>query len=339
MVPRTAHSDGTAARADRRQWMLATAAGRLGSWREARWIIEHVEGETDGNAPRTDPDGFDSGPGPPSDEERTRRVEELVARRVLGEPLQYVLGRWPFRSLELKLDPRVLIPRPETEQVVEVALAELDRMKREMGSHAAHGGADAPVDPLEEVSPICVDLGTGSGAIALSLAVEGGRRFRRIEVWATDDSVDALAVAGENLADLAAEDPALRDRVQLTRGQWFDALPDGIRGRVDLLVSNPPYVSASEYDSLEPGIRDWEPPGALVAPMGTSGVDGMADIEQIVAGAPRWLGDGGTLIVEFSPPQAYAAIDVARRAGLTEVQTYRDLAGRLRMLVARHESR
>jgi release factor glutamine methyltransferase len=246
-------------------------------------------------------------------------VEALVARRVSGEPLQYVLGRWSFRSLELTVDDRVLIPRPETEQVVEVALAELRRIAGE--SVVGHR--------------VCVDLGTGSGAIALALATEAPRWLPDLEVWATDWSADALAVAAENLALLAPGDPGVASRVRLARGRWFAALPDDLKGRVDLIVANPPYVSESEYAELDPGVREWEPREALVAPLGAGGVGGMADIETIVGDAPRWLRPGGALVVEIAPAQAYASIDAARRAGFAPVTTERDLAGRLRMLVAR----
>jgi release factor glutamine methyltransferase len=283
-------SDDPALAEDRHR-LEAAIATQLGSAREARWIVEHggIEG-----------------------------ARALADRRAAGEPLQYVLGRWPFRHLELTVDPRVLVPRPETEQVVEVALAELARA-------ATARGADTS-DP-----PVCVDLGTGSGAIALSLALEGAGGP---EVWAGDTSADALAVARINLAALAGTEPAAADRVELVSGWWFDALPPALAGRVDLVVANPPYVGSTEYPELDPGVRQWEPRLALVADRGRSGVDGMAAIEEIVAAAPQWLRPTGALVVEIAPAQAYAAIDVARRAGFARVTTARDLAGRLRMLVA-----
>ena len=307
---------------NQRRRLLASTADRLGSEREAQWIVEHVEHiehvEAEDAAPMT-PD------------ERTRQVEGLVTRRASGEPLQYVLGSWPFRSLELRVDPRVLIPRPETEQVVGVALAELHRMHGGAMSDGAQRGGNEP----SVVSPVCVDLGTGSGAIALAMATEACLRFPKIEVWATDVSDEALEVARLNLASISkgGEDGGIR--VRFGQGSWFDALPPELRGRVDLIVSNPPYVSESEYAELEPGVRDWEPRGALVAPFGAGGVGGMADIETIVANAPGWLHSRGVLVVEIAPRQAYAAIDAARRGGFAQVTTERDLAGRLRMLVAR----
>ncbi|HVB93114.1 MAG TPA: peptide chain release factor N(5)-glutamine methyltransferase [Acidimicrobiales bacterium] len=305
---------GTTEPGDQRRALLASAADRLGSAREARWILEHVEAAR--HAPL--PTG-----------ERDRRVEALVSRRASGEPLQYVLGRWPFRSLELTVDPRVLIPRPETEQVVEIALAELDRI---CGGPMSGGPTGAKVPPP---GPVCVDLGTGSGAIALALATEAGRRFPSIEVWATDLSADALEVAGKNLELLSHRDAGAVPRVRMARGSWFAALPVDLQGRVDLIVANPPYVSGSEYVELEPEVRDWEPKGALVAPVGAGGVGGMADIEAIVGAAPRWLRPGGGLVVEIAPAQATSAVGAARRAGFAHVTSATDLAGRLRMLVAR----
>ncbi len=285
--------------------LLAEIALLVRSEREARWLVESVgivgplggDGQLAADAVST--------------------VRGLAARRAAGEPLQYVLGRWPFRSLELTVDSRVLIPRPETEQVVEVALAEW-----------ARNSAAAPH------RAICVDLGTGSGAIALSLAVEGAGITDDVEVWATDASAVALDVAAVNVERLARTRPEAAARVHLRRGDWFGALPASLAGRVDLVVSNPPYVAEEELPGLDPVVRDWEPESALVAARGASGVGGMAAIETIVAGSSRWLRRGGILVVEIAPLQAYAALDVARRAGFSRVTTERDLAGHLRMLVA-----
>ena len=299
--------DGARAGVDggERSRLLARASAHGLPDREARWILEEVEAD----------------PGPASAGGRSTRFDRLVGRRASGEPLQYVLGRWPFRSVELAVDPRVLIPRPETEQVVGVALAEL---------------AAGPPNPVPgRTGPVCVDLGTGSGAIALSLAVEAGPSCPGLEVWATDDSADALAVASANLTAAAPAVAAVGARVHLTSGSWFAALPGTLAGRVDLMVANPPYVAEEEFADLDPTVRDWEPVGALVAADGASGVGGMADVEAIVAGAPGWLRPGGALVVEIAPHQADAAVDAARRAGFGTVRTERDLAGRVRMLVAR----
>jgi release factor glutamine methyltransferase len=230
-------------------------------------------------------------------------VEAMVERRGRGEPLQYVLGIWGFRRLDLVVDRRVLIPRPETEAVVEVALAELRRLARRQ--------------------PLAVDLGTGSGAIALSLALEApGAR-----VWGTDRSDDALAVARANLAGMGSR---VATRVRLAAGDWFDALPGEMRGQVDLVVSNPPYVGAAE--ALPADVADWEPAGALIA-----GPTGLEAVERILATAPDWLRRPGAVVVEIAPHQAGAATELARRTGFDRVDVQPDLAGRLRALVGRVE--
>lgn len=285
-----------------RSGLIAEVAVVVGSEREATWIVEHAESHTG------DPGAV------------AALAHTLAVRRAKGEPLQYVLGTWQFRNLELGVDRRVLIPRPETEQVVEVALGALDQIA------ADRGEASGPL--------ICVDLGTGSGAIALSLAVEGPRTGQPVEVWATDASTDALEVARANLRALASTDDAAAGRITFVEGSWFQALPAELARRVHLIVSNPPYVTEDEYDSLDPGVRDWEPVSALVAGRGRGGVAGMSDIEQVVAGASHWLRPSGALVVELAPSQAYASIDAARRAGFSQVGTARDLAGRVRMLVA-----
>ncbi len=239
------------------------------------------------------------------DQEAARRgvalLDAMVQRRTGGEPLQYVVGRWGFRSLDLLVDARALIPRPETEQVVERALAELSRR-----------GLDRPV--------AIADLGTGSGAIALSLATE----VVRAEVWASDVSPDALAVARANLAGIGR--PAAR--VRLVEGDWFSALPPELAGHLDLVVSNPPYVA--ETDELPPEVADWEPAGALVA-----GPTGREHLERLVAEAPTWLAPDGALVLELAPAQAPAMVAAARDAGFAHVEVGQDLAGRDRILVAR----
>ena len=229
-------------------------------------------------------------------------VEAMVARRGAGEPLQYVVGRWGFRALDLLVDRRVLIPRPETEAVVEVALREL----RGMDLH----GRTATV----------ADLGTGSGAIALSLASEGPAT-----VWASDSSAAALAVARANLAGLGSHHAR---SVRLVEGRWFEAFPAELRGRFDLVVSNPPYVGAAEV--LPPEVADWEPESALVA-----GPTGLEAIEEIVAQAPGWLARPGRLIVEIAPHQAEQAAALATAAGFAHVHVAPDLQGRPRALVGR----
>ncbi len=283
-------------------WVVA----RLGSVNEARWMLDEVLG-------RPGPSG---GRGVAVDEAHRERLRQLVARRTAGEPLQYVLGRWAFRYLELEVDPRVLIPRPETEQIVELALAELAQL--------------APVAG----GPRVVDLGTGSGAIALSLASEAGRRYGGLEVWAVDADPAALAVARSNLERVAAIDPAAAGRVHLAEGSWWDALPERLRGRIDLVVSNPPYVAVEEWPDLPADVRR-EPRGALVSAAASDGTPGLADVEAVLTGAVAWLRRPGAAVVELAPHQASASVEMARALGFVDASVLPDLTGRPRGLVAR----
>jgi release factor glutamine methyltransferase len=231
-------------------------------------------------------------------------LDRMVERRITGEPLQYVLGSWGFRTLDLLVDRRVLIPRPETEQVVGWALDEIDRLRAVVTGR-----------PL-----VAVDLGTGSGAIALSIVAER----ERIEVWATDVSSGALDVARANLAGLGR--PATR--VRLVEGSWFDALPAELMGCIDVVVSNPPYVAVT--DALPTEVADWEPPGALV-----SGPTGLESLLPLVALAPRWLARPGALVVELAPHQAESVREAAMVAGFDEAAIADDFTGRHRAVVAR----
>lgn len=269
------------------------AVGVPNSEAEARWMVECASGYERGEYLA----GLDA--------EATQRTlaafDRMLERRLGGEPLQYVLGSWSFRSLDLMVDRRVLIPRPETEFLVDVALDVLD------ATTARHGTA------------VVVDLGTGSGAIALALAAER----RDVEVWATDVSVDALDVTRANLAGIGRA----ATRVRLAEGAWFAALPAELRGRVALVVSNPPYISVGE--TLPAGVAEWEPSGALL-----SGPTGLEDLTQIIAAAPAWLAPGGALVVEHAPHQEADVLALAREAGLVDAAVLADLAGRPRALRA-----
>jgi release factor glutamine methyltransferase len=270
--------------------LYAEAAERLGSEVDARRIVERASGNP-----------FHTGLDEPVSVRALAFFDGMVERRAAGEPLQYVLGVWGFRTLDLYVDRRVLIPRPETEVVVEVGLAELRR-----------------VQPRR---PIVVDLGTGSGAIALSFAAEGPASG---EVWATDRSADALAVARANLAGLGRA----AARVRLVEGWWYEALPAVLRGRISLIVSNPPYVADS--DDLPAEVADWEPESALLA-----GPTGMEQIAEVVKEAPVWLDRPGALVVELAPHQGDDAVSLAYDSGFTEALVQPDLTGRVRVLVAR----
>ena len=213
-------------------------------------------------------------------------------------PQQYREGKAYFRHLELHVDERVLIPRPETEVVVDWAL-----------KLAGSGGG------------VAVDIGTGSGAIALSLALEGS--FER--VIATDVSADAIEAAGANLARLR---PTLRAPVELRLGSFLAPVL-GVMAR--LLVSNPPYIAAKEMHALPANVRGWEPPLALL-----SGEDGMAATATIIEGAHRVLAPGGWLVLETDSTRARAAEALVRAQDrYTDIAVHTDLTGRDRVLVAR----
>jgi release factor glutamine methyltransferase len=282
--------------------LVAELAAALGARHEARFIVEDVVG--------TAPSAPDHLVGPAEIDV----ARALAERRRQGEPLQYVLGHWAFRSLDLLVDPRVLIPRPETEQVVEVAHHVLRRL-----------GAAAPV---------LVDAGTGSGAIALSLATELVRSHPDGRVWGIDRSADALAVAGANLERTRrARQPAggLLP-VVLVQGSWLNALPAELRGGVTLVVANPPYVAGAEWPDLPAEVR-CEPSGALVAPDGGDGTPGLGDVETLLGQADAWLARPGAVVIELAPHQADAAERMARAAGYRDVRVEADLAGRPRALV------
>ncbi len=300
----------------RRAELEAALARRLGSTTEARWLLDEVlAGER--------------GPGAVLTGAQRGEADALAARRLAGEPLQYVLGTWSFRTLDLAVDRRVLIPRPETEQVVAVARRELDRLATLCGRRA---GSDPG---LPRRGLVAVDLGTGSGAIALSLAAEAGGLHAGLRVVATDRSADALEVAELNRRRLAAGAPDAANRVTFHRGAWWAALEPAWRGAVDLVGSNPPYGSTEVWPELPAVVRDHEPREARVAAAGTRGAPGLADIETLLAGAGSWLARPGTIVLELAPHQAAAARDAAGRAGSTEVAVHPDLAGRERTLVAR----
>ena len=233
--------------------------------------------------------------------------DRMLGRRAAGEPLQYVLGAWAFRTLDLFVDPRVLIPRPETEIVAGCALDELQRRADELG-------------PML----LAADLGCGSGAIGLSLVAERVD----VEVVCTDVSPDALAVASANLAGLGR--PARR--VRLAEGSWYEALADELRGRLDVIVSNPPYI-AEGSDSLPREIADHEPPVALY-----SGRTGLDATSTILAGAPEWLAPGGAVVLELADGTAGRVRELAQSAGLADVAVHPDLTGADRVLVARSRS-
>ncbi len=271
------------------------AAGVGAASAEGRWIVEEASGL----------EGTDLvlGLDEPATVAMVAHLDAMVARRLAGEPIQYVLGHWAFRHLDLMVDRRVLIPRPETEQVAEVALAALDRVR-----------AARP----ERHRPLVADLGTGSGALALAIATERpGTR-----VWAADRSADALAVASANLTGLGMA----AGGVTLALGSWFEALPDDLRAALDLVVSNPPYIAADE--ALDASVAEWEPVEALVP-----GPTGLEAYEVIVAEAAAWLAPGGALVLEIGAAQGPAVSALVEGHGLVDIAVHPDLAGLDRAVV------
>jgi release factor glutamine methyltransferase len=226
------------------------------------------------------------------------RFRALVVRRSAREPLQHILGRQAFWRHEFVVTPRVLIPRPETELLVEVALGLVKDVE----------------------GPVIVDVGTGSGCVALSIAAER----RDAEVQATDISEPALAVARENARRLGLE-----DRVTFRQGDLLEPLAR-LAGRIDLVVSNPPYVDPSERDSLAPEVRDHEPALALFPPG-----DALAVYRRLVPAAAVALRPGGALALEISPSLPEAVQGLFRDAGFREPTVHVDLARRPRVVRAR----
>ncbi|WP_269496631.1 peptide chain release factor N(5)-glutamine methyltransferase [Castellaniella sp. S9] len=222
----------------------------------------------------------------PLDPAHLAAYEALEARRAAGEPMAYILGRREFLGREFRVTPDVLIPRPETEQLVEAAL------------EAVAGCA----------APRVLDLGTGSGAVAVSVAL--ARPDARVD--ATDVSPAALAIAAENARALGAS-------LQFFHGNWYDSRLGS--PQYDLIVSNPPYIHARD-PHLGQGDLRFEPPTAL-----TDGADGLSALRAIIDGAPRYLAPSGTVCVEHGWDQAGAVRRLLRRRGFADIASLRDLAG------------
>lgn len=268
---------------------------------QARWLCEEASGAFG--------DEFRDVLDEPAGERAVAHLDAMLARLRTGEPLQYVLGHWAFRRLDLLVDRRVLIPRPETELVAGVALDAL--------REAAAQWSQRPL-------PVA-DLGTGSGAIGLSLALEAPRGVA--EVWLTDVSADALDVARANAAGIGMAGAGVR----FAQGSWFEALPAALAGELALVVSNPPYIALDD-PRVEPSVREWEPATALFAAGG-----GLADVSAIAAGAARWLRPGGRLVLEIGAGQGDGVAGALAAAGLTGVDIRPDLAGHERIAVAERE--
>ena len=224
------------------------------------------------------------------------QLRPLVRRRGQQEPLQYVLGDAEFRGLRLKVDRRALIPRPETELLVELV--------------HTWAGTQAPVLRA-------LDLGTGSGAIAVALAT----LWPGAAVVAAERCPEALTLARENFAALGLE-----GRIQPVAATWFDGVPTG---PYDAIVSNPPYLTAAEVAATAPEVREHEPRAALEAPE-----EGLADLRAILEAAPGYLRPGGLLALETGCDHRAALCARLQAAGFQSVAAHQDLTGRDRFILA-----
>ena len=233
----------------------------------------------------------------PADPDTAARFQALAERRRAGEPLAYLLGQQEFYGRPFTVSPAVLIPRADTETLVETALEQLTRLRRQRCA--------VPLSLLE--------LGAGSGIIAITLALEAPDT----EVHAVERSPEALTVAQQNAKTLGA------DRIHWHPGSWWQALASP--RRFDLIVSNPPYIAANDHH-LQQGDLRFEPPQALAA-----GPDGLDDLRIIIGGAPAHLNPGGWLLLEHGYDQEAPVQALLRDAGFADVFTRRDLAGQPRV--------
>ncbi len=249
--------------------------------RDRAWLLAHIQDEIDNQS--------------------LRQYERVMDRRAVREPLQYITGRQEFWGLPFKVTPDVLIPRPETEFVIEATLKAVSMA----------------------MSPIIIDLCTGSGCIAISLAKE----LLTAQVFATDRSEQALEIAREN-----ARMNQVVDRIRFLAGDLFVPFMElNLHGKIDVIAANPPYIRAGDLAALQPEVRDFEPEMALIAgPLGTE--IGAAIIQQ----APAFLKQGGTLIMEMGMGQTAALSAIVQDTGAYKtLEIVRDLAGIERIIVAR----
>jgi len=230
----------------------------------------------------------------PLQESELVEIREGIKRRAKREPLQYILGNQDFYGVTLKTDMRALIPRPETEYLIEVL-------------HTRY---------LNREPARILDLGTGTGAIAISLL----NVFPGARALAVDNSDEALTLALEN-AELAE----VSERLQFKRSDWFE----NVEGEFELIVANPPYLTEAEMNSAEPEVVQFEPRKALYG-----GVDGLKDLIHIIDTSMKYLVDGGILVLETGISQHAALIERAKRAGFSSIQSATDLAQLDRYLIA-----
>jgi release factor glutamine methyltransferase len=234
------------------------------------------------------------------DEPTLEKLREMVKRRAAGEPLQYITGEAEFCGLKFHVDRRVLIPRPETELLVETVLQTLQRST-----------------PNPQRSTL-IDVGTGSGCIAVALAV----RLPHAEIWATDASPDALEVAKLN-----ARRHGVEKNIRFLHGDLLQALPATVRA--DAIVSNPPYLASGELAKLPKEVKDFEPVQALVA-----GEDGLEVYRRLIADAKRCLSADGFVALELGAGRRHAVEELFAQHGYKPAQVVKDLQGHDRVIVA-----
>jgi release factor glutamine methyltransferase len=251
--------------------------------RDRAWILIHMQDQLD--------------------DQGRRNFERDIERRSAREPLQYITGTQEFWGLPFKVTPAVLIPRPETELVVETAIKAANRKS----------------------TPVIVDLCTGSGCIAISLAKE----LPHARIFATERSYAALDIARRN-----ARQNSVADRVRFLAGDLFDPLEEmDLRKNIDIIVANPPYIRSDELPTLQPEVRDYEPEMALIA-----GTEGTEIAERIILQSPEYVKPGGSLVMEMGIGQADALrviIDETGKYGPIEV--LKDLSGIERVIVAQRK--
>jgi release factor glutamine methyltransferase len=233
--------------------------------------------------------------------QQVERFRQFTEERLSGKPVQYIIGSTEFFGLEFKVNPSVLIPRPETETLVEVVLENLRGVGR----------------------PRIIDLGTGSGAIAISVA----KNLTDSYVYATDVSLEALKVAKDN-----AQSHGVQEQIEFLCGDLFEPLREKkLEGHVDCIVSNPPYVSAEEFDSLPREVRDFEPIVAL-----RSEEEGMSVHKRIVGNSLAFLRENGVLALEVGLGQSSKVADLIRtQEGFNRIEMRKDLGGIERIVLAR----
>ncbi len=274
--------------------MLASTVGQLGNAQEARWLCEHASG--------MDSAEFSAEQDQLVTVACAKSLNSMVRDRLSGVPLQYVMQRWAFRHLDIMVDKRVLIPRPETEQVVQVAL---DIARKTSSDQALR----------------VVDLGTGSGVIGLSMAFELGAEAAH--VWLTDASVDALDVARANMVGIGRA----ATNVRVVHGSWWNALPQEIAGQIDIAICNPPYI-AKDDSEVAPDVHLYEPHSALYA-----SDNGLSDLRTVIEGASTWLKKSGWLVLEIGYQQGAEVLAMMSSSGFVGAEIKQDLSGRDRIAV------